>query len=231
MGIFLDFFPCALYTQKKYFCKRLGEKILKQKQIAIGHVSACGNDVDLVSLSRCGNAAATEILVCRYRPLLEAAARKYYIAGNELDDLYQECVIAFCKAIRTYDERRGAFPAFVEMCVRRHLITVLRSSTRSNSSSSLTPLTEWNLHNLPQRTRRNLIESKSMEQMTNAVIYRRLYRDSQVFSALERSILDCFLQGMTYKEVSVELTHSVKAIDNAMQRIRKKVLRMGFPEL
>lgn len=183
-------------------------------------------DEEVVLLAKAGHAAAVENLFLRYRNLVEAKARCYFVAGADRDDVIQEGMIGLYKAIRDFKgDRLARFKPFAELCVTRHIITAVKSATRqkhlplnayiSLSTSVSDALGEALLMDLipevPKASNKDLIPINLREAVHGAL------------SELENGVLLCYLDGMSYQEISRELSCHTKCIDNALQRVKKKL--------
>lgn len=180
------------------------------------------SDEALCALSAQGNREAMECLVSRYNRLVRACARPYFLAGGDGEDLIQEGMIGLLSAVRGYSLGRGsAFRTYAQVCIQNRIRSAVRSSVRDkhlplNQSVSLEQEGEWfrvdqEEYDDPEKT---LIQRE--EQNT------RLKRLREVLSPLEKAVLDLFLEGLSYQEISTQLHKPVKAIDNAVQRVRRK---------
>lgn len=188
-------------------------------------------DEEVVNLARCGNLGATEFLISRYRPLVENKARAYFVVGADHDDVVQEGLIGLYKAIRDFrSDRLSKFRPFAELCVTRQIITAVKTATRqkhvplnayvslnrglngeATDNSLLDVLPDGNA-DTPDET----AVSPHIPQGLQDMVCRHL-------SDLEKCVLSCYLQGMSYKEISAKLNCHTKSIDNALQRVKRKI--------
>ena len=188
-------------------------------------------DEELVRLSLSGDSLATECILARYKNLVRSRARMYFLAGADRDDLIQEGMIGLFKAIRDYDkEKRASFRGFAELCIKRQMITAVKTATRQkhmplNSYVSLNNpayendsrgILEEVLSGGPEADPEHLIISKENAEFLNKQIDRAL-------SLLEKTVLTMYLEGKSYQEIAGEVGRPVKAIDNALQRVKKKL--------
>lgn len=185
------------------------------------------SDNDLCSLVKNGARDAEEILVCRYLRLVKACARPYFLAGADGEDLIQEGMFGLIKAIRDYDEVKGVpFEAFVRLCVTRRIYSALEAanalkhSPLNNAISLLRPLFDGNtVFSVdtagPSSDPETLVISMEEQQEL-------LKKLSGLLSAFEAKVLDLYLKGYSYEEMSVKLGKETKSVDNAIQRIRRK---------
>lgn len=188
-------------------------------------------DEEVVQLARTGTPGAAEFLITRYRSLVENKAKAYFVLGADHDDVVQEGMIGLCKAIRDFrEDRLNKFRPFAELCVTRQIITAVKTATRHkhaplNASVSLNQgFTEDAadgslLDVLPDRRsdtpEYSLLKSKFSQNLDELA--------SGSLSELERGVLMSYLAGKSYREMSVELHCRTKSIDNALQRVKRKI--------
>jgi len=189
------------------------------------------SDEEVVACAREGNPGAVEYLLAKYRHMVEGKARSYYLTGADRDDVIQEGMIGLFKAIRDYrTDRLRQFRGFAELCVTRQIITAVKTATRQKHG----PLNEYiSLHHpvLDWDGEGTLIEyiadervedpAASMMDRRNAVVLRE--QVAGALSDLEVRVLQRYLEGKTYREISRELQCHTKCIDNALQRVKRKV--------
>ena len=181
-------------------------------------------DEDLCRISHTGNRDAEEILVSRYHRLVRSAARPYFLAGGDTEDLLQEGMFGLIKAIREYDAQRDAsFYTFAEHCIRNRLFTVLKAA----SSGKHTPLNQavpLQLSYVDESSLSSKIDPEVMlidvEKTENL-----LRMVNQQLSAWEQEVLGYYLDGLTCREIAETVGKSSKSVDNAIQRIRRKIAR------
>jgi RNA polymerase sporulation-specific sigma factor len=190
------------------------------------------NDEELVRLASQGNGLATETLLARYRALVESKARAYFLLGAEHEDVVQEGMIGLFKAIRDYrDDRLAQFRAFADLCVTRHILSAVKSASRAKhlplnyyvslhhgSSAEMDHETSI-LESLPDP--RSIDPLEYAVGRTGAAAHVEAARD--VLSHLEERVLDGYLEGKSYREMSTEMRCVPKTIDNALQRIKRKI--------
>lgn len=189
------------------------------------------SDEDLVELSAGGDRRAMEIILSRYKNLVRSRAKTYFLAGADRDDIVQEGMIGLFKAVRDFDiTKQPTFCGFAEMCVKRQMITAVKASTRQKHAplNSYVSLSEPIYTDNSERTlvdmlaERESIDPEEMflrrekAEMINAEIENRL-------SSLEKTVLSLYISGMNYQEIAAELDRSAKSIDNALQRIKRKL--------
>ena len=176
---------------------------------------------------------AAEELALRCRTLVRACARPYFLAGAEFDDLLQEGMLGLLHAAAAYDPARGVpFRAFASLCIRRRLIDVVRhaGSAGSRLLSDALPLCAVSQGPLPDGTGPYPAEKDPEELLIGREEFREFRRKlADALSPLENRILALYLEGLSYAEIARRLNRSVKSVDNAVQRIRRKIARLHNP--
>ena len=188
-------------------------------------------DEELVKMAQEGSATAAEFLISKYKEMARRKAGAYYIIGGDREDVIQEGMIGIFKAIREYSEEKGAsFSTFAELCVTRQIISAIRRANLRkhkilNESLSLS-------EGDPERSgeKKPLEESlTSRDDDPEALMLMKEIADflkadsGEIFSRLEKAVWDKMLRGKTYREIAGELDKSPKTVDNAIQRIKKKI--------
>ncbi len=188
-------------------------------------------DEQIVELSSEGEKMATEYILAKYKNLVRAKAKTYFLAGADKEDLVQEGMIGLFKAIRDFDPtKQASFRGFAEMCIKRQLITAVKTAARQkhiplNSYISLSkPVYE-------DEAERTLVEVLAQREAVDPeeMFIRREKAEaleteiSQKLSNLEQTVFSLYLGGMNYQEIALELDRPPKSIDNALQRIKKKL--------
>ena len=189
------------------------------------------SDEELVELSASGDRRATEHLLSKYKNLVKNRAKAYFLVGADRDDIVQEGMIGLFKAIRDFDiTKQASFLGFAEDCIKRQIITAVKASTRQkhlplNSYISLSdPVYEDNpelslLDKIAQRDSvgpEEMFLRREMAEHIGTEIENKL-------SSLEKTVLSLYLSGMNYQEIAIELNRTPKSIDNALQRIKRKL--------
>lgn len=183
-------------------------------------------DEQLQQLAASGDPEAQAALAGRYGQLVRACARPYFLVGGDGEDLIQEGMIGLLSAMRTYDPRENtSFRAFAHKCIRNRIVSVLRSAGRKkheplNSSIPLDDvLSEDSLsHSVFQRVPEEQVLARESEQEFIST-YRRC------LSKFEIQVLQHYLRGLSYPEIAAAVGCDRKAVDNAVQRIRRKLAR------
>ncbi len=190
------------------------------------------SDLELIRLSRENDRFAEEALLERYKNLVRVKARTYFIIGADKDDIIQEGTIGLFKAIRDYRENSEAtFFSFADLCVTRQIMTAIKTANRQkhiplNSSISL------NRSMLNEDESNTYLEQLSDGNLTNPeALYigreEKTNIEAKILKALsefERQVLVYHLRGLKYTEIAKVMKKEDKSIDNALQRIKKKVM-------
>ena len=177
------------------------------------------------------NIIAQEYLLSKYKNFVRAKARSYFLIGAEKEDIVQEGMIGLYKAIRDFkSEKLSSFRAFAELCVTRQIITAVKTATRQkhiplNSYISLNkPIYEEESDRTLMDVVTNTRESDPEEILINQEDFLDIEdKMNQVLSDLEWQVLISYLDGKSYQEISLELNRHAKSIDNALQRVKKKI--------
>lgn len=189
-------------------------------------------DEDLIARFRTGDAAALDLLLDRYRRFARSKARAYYLVGADQDDLAQEGMIGVYKAVRDFRPGFGpSFRAFAELCVTRQIISAIKAATRykhgplngyvsfSREVPGLDDGERSLLDRLPTRT-----GPDPADLVISTERLRSLQRHLQAcLSDLEAEVLRLYVDGKSYSEIAEMLSRQVKSIDNALQRIKRKL--------
>ncbi len=185
-------------------------------------------DEQLAVAAQEGDAAACELLLDRYKGMVREIARAYYLVGAEGDDVIQEGMIGLYKAVRGYDrERDASFSTFATLCVRRQIVSAVRSATRLKNS----PLNDYiSLSPQADHEERPAMPEEVAPDPAEAFIQNEsetLMREklNRMLSDFEWQVLDLFLAGKAYKEIAEILARDTKAVDNALGRIRQKLTK------
>lgn len=188
------------------------------------------SDEELVDATRNGRSEALDELLVRYRRFARAKARSYFLVGGDRDDVVQEGMIGLYKAVRDYETGHGAsFRSFAELCITRQILTAIKTATRQKH----TPLNSYVSFDLPQhdesgRTVADTISAEdSADPLTQLVQSDQLGQLRELFdevlSELESNVLRLYVEGRSYQEIADQLGRHVKSIDNALQRIKRKL--------
>lgn len=188
------------------------------------------SDEELITLARSGQAWAEETLCERHKNLVRIKARPYFLIGADREDLLQEGMIGLYKAVRDYDPKHEmSFRPFAEICIVRQIITAIKQATRKKHAPLNTYISFYKaadddsertlMDTMPAAHNDNpeelMISRESMEDMTKML--------NTMLSPLEKSVLELFLEGHSYQEIAAALGRGPKTVDNALQRIKKKI--------
>ena len=189
------------------------------------------SDAALLRMSRMGDTLAEDALVLRYRRAVRALVRPYFLAGGDSEDLMQEGMIGLLSAMRSYDAEAGVtFHAYAELCIRRRVISAARSAARLKHS----PLNDGvSLEEIlsDENQRVSLFVGHRFDRSPEDQLLAReregdfISAYSRYLSAFEKEILKRYLSGLSYEEIASKCGRSIKSVDNAVQRIRKKLGR------
>ena len=187
-------------------------------------------DEVLAGLAQAGDREAEDILIRRYVEMIRGKAHLYFIVGADSEDVIQEGMIGLFKAIHDYSGNREAtFKTFAELCINRQILTAVKTASRRkhqplNDSVSLsTPVDETGGGTLEESLGGDMASNPEAVFMENTLSLLLTDENSTLFSSTERRVLKEYLAGKKYPEIAKLLGKSYKTIDNAMQRIRKKI--------
>ena len=190
-------------------------------------------DEQVVRLAQGTDSQALEYLLNKYKNFVRTKARSYFLIGADHEDIVQEGMIGLYKAIRDYKaERLSSFRAFAELCVTRQIITAIKTATRQKHI----PLNSYISLNKPiyeedsDRTLLDVITEEGMSNPEDMLIDQEDLsfiegRIGQMLSGLEKEVLVRYMEGKSYVEIADEMGRHVKSIDNALQRIKRKLLK------
>jgi RNA polymerase sporulation-specific sigma factor len=188
-------------------------------------------DEETVELAQQGEQFAVEFLVDKYKNFVRAKARSYFLIGADREDIIQEGMIGLFKAIRDYRvDKLTSFRAFAELCITRQIITAIKTATRQKHI----PLNSYVSLNKPiydeesDRTLMDIITTTGITNPEEIIISREEFvfiekKMGEILSSLEWKVLMSYLEGKSYQEISVDLKRHVKSIDNALQRVKRKL--------
>jgi len=188
-------------------------------------------DEDIVLLAQDADGAALEYLLNKYKNFVRSRARSYFLIGADHEDIVQEGMIGLYKSIRDFrTDKLSSFRAFAELCITRQIITAIKTATRQKHI----PLNSYVSLNKPiydEENDRTLLDVISEEIQSNPEELLISQEDlmliegriGEMLSPLEKQVLLRYLDGKSYQEISDELGRHVKSIDNALQRIKRKM--------
>jgi RNA polymerase sporulation-specific sigma factor len=191
-------------------------------------------DEQVVRLAQQADGMALEYLLNKYKNFVRSKARSYFLIGADHEDIVQEGMIGLYKAIRDFrEEKLASFRAFAELCITRQIITAIKTATRQKHI----PLNSYVSLNKPiydEESDRTLLDviTEGWEANPEEVLINREDvsliegRIGKTLSALEKQVLQRYLEGKSYQEISGEMHRHVKSIDNALQRVKRKLQKM-----
>ena len=188
-------------------------------------------DEQIVQMCHEGIPMAEEYLLNKYKNFVRSKARSYFLIGADHEDIVQEGMIGLYKAIRDYkQEKLSSFRAFAELCITRQIITAIKTATRQKHI----PLNSYVSLNKPlydeesDRTLLDIIMEGSTSNPEDMIINQENLGNihqkiNEVLSGLEQEVLSAYLDGKSYQEIADTLGRHVKSIDNALQRVKRKL--------
>ncbi|MCM3635706.1 MULTISPECIES: RNA polymerase sporulation sigma factor SigH [Paenibacillus] len=188
-------------------------------------------DEEIVEAVREGDSIALEFLINKYKNFVRAKARSYFLIGADREDIVQEGMIGLYKAIRDFKgDKLSSFKAFAELCITRQIITAIKTATRQKHI----PLNSYVSLDKPiydedsDRTLLDVICGTRVSDPEELIINQEEFsgledKMAEILSDLERKVLMLYLDGRSYQEIAVDLNRHVKSIDNALQRVKRKL--------
>jgi RNA polymerase sporulation-specific sigma factor len=188
-------------------------------------------DEQIVEMSHNGDSSAEEYLLDKYKNFVRSKARSYFLVGADHEDIVQEGMIGLYKAIRDFrPDKLSSFRAFAELCITRQIITAIKTATRQKHI----PLNNYVSLNKP------LYDEESDRTLLDVIVEGRISdpeeliinmenvgnirtKINEVLSSLEQQVLNAYLDGKSYQEIAEALGRHVKSIDNALQRVKRKL--------
>ncbi len=194
------------------------------------------SDEQIVQLGRNGDKDATDYLIYKYKNLVKLKARAYFLIGADREDVVQEGMIGLYKAIRDYQQDKAmAFKTFAELCITRQMITAVKNATRQKHIP-LNSYISLNRKAFEEDSDRKYVELATIDVISDpelVLIKKEEYNGiedkmGEILSAFEWEVLSLYLNGKSYVEIAKKLNKSVKSVDNALQRVKKKVEKQVF---
>ena len=188
-------------------------------------------DEEIVSLAKNGDTIALEFLISKYKNFVRSKARTYFLIAADRHDIPQHATIALYKAIRDYRyDRQTSFHSFAEICVTRQIITAIKTATRQKHM----PLNSYVSLNKPvyeeesERTLSDVITQGKAGNPEDLFIDQEDFLDiestmQRILSPLEQDVVNLYLEGKSYVEIAQQLDRHVKSVDNALQRVKRKL--------
>ncbi|MBQ5349609.1 MAG: sigma-70 family RNA polymerase sigma factor [Oscillospiraceae bacterium] len=190
------------------------------------------SDEQLQSLAASGDSAAEELLADRFSSLAQLIAQSYHIAGADSDDLAQEGRVGLISAIRGYKDSLGVpFHSYAEICIRRRIFSAIRSAARWKHTPLNNGVSLEETLTAPKRDTNARILSEQRRTPEEQVLARESAEEfsdsfSRLLSPFEQSVIRLYLDGYSYRAMACRLDRDEKSIDNAVQRIRRKLARI-----
>lgn len=189
------------------------------------------SDEDIVIAAKNGDVRAQEYIINKYEQFVKSKSRSYFLIGADKEDIYQEGMIGLYKAIRDFNpDKLASFRGFAELCITRQIITAIKTATRQKHI----PLNTYVSLNKPMyeeesdRTLLDVLEGLTISDPEEVVIGKEEVRHiekeiGKVLSELELEVLMSYLDGKSYQEIACDLDRQAKSIDNALQRVKRKL--------
>lgn len=190
-------------------------------------------DEELVSLTQEGNEAASDVLISRFGPTVRYLARPYFLAGGDAEDLVQEGMIGLIKACRSFDATRDvSFKTYASTCIKTKLVTALKNALRKKHG----PLNQYISLEAPffdsypdqsayLETSLGTAEDPAEHVIGNEALEELSQTLNGILSGFEAKTLALYLEGRSYQEISKITSKPQKSVDNAVQRIRRKLVK------
>ena len=204
-----------------------------QEEIEAQHPNCHEQDLDyeLVDMAKQGDKYAINKLIEKYSIMVKAKAKTYFLVGADKEDIIQEGLIGLYKAIRDYDEDKTcSFRHFADICVTRQIITAIKTATRQKHI----PLNTYISLNRPmfeeesERTLYDMVTTSLDNDPEGLVIDKEAYKDMEnrmkkTLSKFEEEVFIRYLSGQSYSDIAISLSKDAKSVDNAFQRVKKKL--------
>ena len=190
-------------------------------------------DEIVVEFAKNGDSLAVDYLMNKYRNFVRAKSRSYFLIGADREDIMQEGMIGLYKSIRDFKgDRLSSFRAFAELCITRQIITAIKTATRQKHIplNSYVSLSKPMYDEESDQTLLDVIEGVTITDPEDIIISKEQtnhieFKMGQVLSSLELEVLALYVEGRPYQEIAMSLNRHVKSIDNALQRVKRKLER------
>jgi len=185
----------------------------------------------MVARAKTGDKIAQEFIIKKYKNFVRSRARSYFLIGADREDIVQEGMIGLFKAMRDYQpDKMSSFRSFADLCVKRQIITAIKTATRQKHM----PLNSYISLNKPlfdeesDRTLYDLMTNNKELNPEHLIIKQEEWHTmalqmGKVLSDLEWQVLSAYIDGKSYQEIAVDMNRHIKSIDNALQRVKKKL--------
>ncbi len=188
-------------------------------------------DEDVLGYVRTGCKRGMEHLIEKYKPLVRAKARSYFLVGADREDIVQEGMIGLFKAVRDYkNDKSIPFKVFAEMCITRQIITAVKTATRQKHIplNSYISLNKKIFDEESDKVLIEVIQEISVSNPEELFISKEEYNGieskmMELLSPFEKEVLSMYLGGIAYQDIAKQLNKPVKSVDNALQRLKKKI--------
>lgn len=190
------------------------------------------SDEALIKELRRGDTAIMDYVLDKYKPLVRKKANAMYLIGGETDDLIQEGMIGLFKAIRDYREtKESSFFHFAELCITRQMYSAVEASNRKKHAPLNSYVSFYSETMEEGKTVADLLATGDSDDPEQLLIEQEnldqfLQQMRQSLSKMERQVLDAYLSGENYIQIAEEMNKKPKSIDNALQRIKSKLLKV-----
>lgn len=191
----------------------------------------CMEDDEILSRVRNGSQQGMEYLIEKYKPLVRAKARGYFLAGADREDIVQEGMIGLFKAVRDYkDDKSIPFKVFADMCVTRQIITAVKTATRQKHIplNSYVSLNKKIFDDESDKVLIEVIQEISVANPEELFINKEEFagmenKIMELLSPFEKQVLSKYLSGIPYQDIAKQMNKPAKSVDNALQRLKKKI--------
>ena len=172
------------------------------------------DEYEIVLKANKGDTIALEYIITKYKNFVKAKAKSYFLVGADKEDIIQEGMIGLYKAIRDFDgSKTNSFKCFAEICITRQIITAIKTATRQKHIHiTLLDIIATSIITDPEELIISKEELKNIESKMN-----------EILSKLELEVLELYLNGKSYQYIADKLDRDVKSIDNALQRVKRKL--------
>lgn len=175
---------------------------------------------DLIEKAKSGDSVAIEQLVAQYKGLIRTLANRFYLVGGNKDDLLQEGMLGLYFAITNYNQTKGSFPAFAQLCIKRQIVDAVKRDCADKNKPLYNYVDIDSALNLEDDCNplESLLIKEQAQKVANVI--------AQNLTSFERTVITLFSQGYTYDDIAEKTNKSYKSVDGALQRARKKLLEI-----
>ncbi len=186
------------------------------------------SDEDVVEIAQSGDKDALDHIIARYRNHVYSKANTYFLVGAEREDVAQEGLIGLYKAIKDYDALCGSsFKHFASLCISRQIITAIKAATRKKHIPLNSYVSLDGEDDEPEDISLVVSESENPENIiiSQEELESTEFKINRALSKMEMQVLMYYTEGMSYEEIAAALKKPVKSVDNALCRIKKKLIK------